>query len=108
MGAAVEVHNVMMSPGRGLVLLGHVKSGSVAVGQHSTMIAFGETPSRRLEVASVERLSSMENKNPAVGISFNNPPHPEHFKRRFPAGSVLLLEEAGSATEAAQNKKETR
>ena len=108
MGAAVEVHNVMMIPGRGLILLGHVQSGSVAVGQQSPMIAFGETPSRRLEVASVERLSSMESKKPAVGISFNHSPHPEHFKRRFPAGSVLLLEEAASATDAAKNKKETR
>ncbi len=108
MGAAVEVHNVMIIPGRGLVLLGHVQSGSVAAGQQSPLIAFGETPSRRLEVASVERLSSMENKNPAVGISFNNPPHPEHFKRRFPHGSVLLLEEAGDETVATKNKKEKR
>ena len=108
MGAAVEVHNVMMIPGRGLVLLGHVQSGSVAVGQQSPMIAFGETPSRRLEVASVERLSSMENKHPAVGISFNNPPHPEHFKRRFPAGSVLLLEDASGAPDAAPDTKEKR
>lgn len=105
MGAVVEVHNVMMIPGRGLVLLGHVQSGSVQVGQQSPLIAFGETPSRRLAVASVERLSSMENKLPAVGIGFNNPPHPEHFKRRFPPGSLLVLEDAVGSTVAATNRK---
>ena len=56
MGAAVEVHNVMMFPGRGLILLGHVQSGSVAVGQQSPMIAFGETPSRRFTMTKAWRL----------------------------------------------------
>ena len=96
MGAEVEVHNIMSIPGRGAVLLARVQSGSVQVGQLSVPIPLGKDVPQRLEVASIERLSSMEGRGAAVGIGFRNDPHPEYLRRRFPVGSILSLSDPES------------
>lgn len=102
MGAEIEVKNSMNIPGRGGVLLGQVRAGTVRIGQMTPPLTLGDTPARRLEVISVERLSSIGAHGPAVGIGFRNPPHADDLKRALPAGSILKLENPGkTGTQAA-------
>ena len=93
--AEIEVRNAINIPGRGIVLVGHVRTGTVCIGQVTVPLVLGQAVARRLEVSTVERLSSMESSGPAVGIAFRNPPHLDDLKRTLPAGSILVLEEPG-------------
>ena len=95
MGAEIEVRNSINIAGRGIVLMGHVRTGTVRTGQMTVPLVLGNAAARRLEVSAVECLSSMEGRGPAVGISFRNPPHLDDLKRALPAGSILVLEEPG-------------
>ena len=99
MGAEVEVRNAINIAGRGTVLIGFVRSGAVRVGQVTAALVLGHAVARRLEVSTVERLSSMEKRGLAVGIAFRNPPHLDDLKRTLPAGSILVLEEPGELKE---------
>jgi translation elongation factor EF-Tu-like GTPase len=93
MGAEIEVRNVMFIAGRGTVVVGHVRTGTVRVGQVTEILALGEGIARRLEVSAVERLSSMEAKGQGVGIIFRDPPRLNELKLALPPGGVLVLEE---------------
>lgn len=95
MGAEIEVHNAISLAGRGIVLMGHVRTGAVRIGQVTLPLALGHAAARRLEVSAVERLSSMDARGLAVGISFRDPPQLDDLKRTLPAGSILVLEEPG-------------
>lgn len=95
MGAEIEIHNAMNIAGRGSVLLGHVRSGAPRTGQLTPPLALGQAAARRLEVSTVERLSSMEARGLAVGIGFRDPPALDELKQALPAGSILVLEEPG-------------
>jgi translation elongation factor EF-Tu-like GTPase len=95
MGAEIEVHNSINIAGRGIVLMGHVRTGTVRIGQVTVPLVLGHAAARRLEVSAVERLSSMEGRGLAVGIAFRSPPHLDDLKRTLPAGSILVLEEPG-------------
>jgi translation elongation factor EF-Tu-like GTPase len=95
MAAEIEVRNAINIAGRGIVLVGHVRTGTVRVGQVTLPLVLGQAVARRLEVSTVERLSSMEARGLAVGIAFRNPPHLDDLKRTLPAGSILVLEEPG-------------
>ena len=92
-GAQIEVSNVMFLAGRGAVIVGHVREGTVRIGQRTAPLALGAAVKRHLEVSVIERLSSMDARGQAVGIAFRNAPDLNDLKRRFPAGSTLLLEE---------------
>ena len=93
MGAEIEVHNSINIAGRGVMLVGHVLTGTVRIGQMTAPLVLGQLTARRLEVSAVERLSSMEGLGQAVGIAFRSPPRLDDLRRRLPAGSVLVLEE---------------
>ena len=95
MATEIEVHNSINIVGRGVVLMGHVRTGTVRIGQVTVPLVLGHAAARRLEVSAVERLSSMEGRGLAVGIAFRNPPHLDDLKRALPAGSILVLEETG-------------
>jgi translation elongation factor EF-Tu-like GTPase len=95
MSAQVEVRNSINIPGRGIVLVGHVRTGTVRVGQTTAPLVFGGAAARRLEVTAVDRLSSLEGSGTAVGIAFRNPPPLDDLRRTLPAGSLLTLEEPG-------------
>ena len=95
MGTEIEVHNSINIVGRGIVLMGHVRTGTVRIGQVTVPLVLGHAAARRLEVSAVERLSSMEGRGLAVGIAFRNSPHLDDLKRALPAGSILVLEEPG-------------
>jgi translation elongation factor EF-Tu-like GTPase len=95
MGAKIEVRNSISIAGRGIVLMGHVLTGTVRIGQVTVPLVLGHAAARRLVVSAVERLSSMEARGLAVGIAFRNPPHLDDLKRTLPAGSILVLEEPG-------------
>jgi len=95
MGAEIEVHNAINIVGRGIVLMGHVRTGTVRIGQVTVPLVLGHAAARRLELSAVERLSSMEARGPAVGIAFRDPPRLDDLKRALPAGSILVLEEPG-------------
>lgn len=95
MGAEIEVHNVITLAGRGAVLIGYVRAGTARIGQVTVPLVLGDAAERRLEVMAVERLSSMEPGGPPVGLVFRDPPHRDDLRRRFPAGSMLVLEEPG-------------
>ncbi len=97
--AEIEVRNAINIPGRGIVLVGHVRTGTVSIGQVTVPLVLGHAAARRLEVSTVERLSSMETRGLAVGIAFRNPPHLDDLKRTLPAGSILVLEEPGELKE---------
>ena len=102
MGAEIEVRNSMNIPGRGSVLMGHVRTGAVRAGQVTVPLALGHAAARRLEVSAVERLSAMEGAGPAVGVAFRNAPHLDDLRRTLPAGSILVLEEPGPKEEIGQ------
>jgi translation elongation factor EF-Tu-like GTPase len=93
MGAEIEVRNSINIPGRGVVLMGHVRTGAVRIGQVTVPLALGHEAARRLEVSAVERLSSMEGSGPAVGLAFRDAPPLDDLRRTLPAGSILVLEE---------------
>ena len=97
-GAQIEVSNTMFLAGRGVVIVGHVRAGTVRVGQLSAPLALGGKAAQRLEVSVVERLSSMDGRGQAVGIAFRNAPELGELKRCLPAGSMLLLEEPAAKT----------
>jgi translation elongation factor EF-Tu-like GTPase len=97
-GAQVEVSNAMFLTGRGAVVLGHVRAGSVRVGQLSAPLALGGKAAQRLEVSAIERLSSMDGGAQAVGIAFRNAPELGELKRCLPVGSLLLLEDPAADT----------
>lgn len=93
-GAEIEIRNVMFIAGRGTVVVGHVRTGAVRIGQVTAPLALGDSMARRLEVSAVERLSSMEAKGQGVGIIFRDPPRLNELKLVLPPGSVLVFEEA--------------
>ena len=90
-GAQIEVRSAMSISGRGAVLIGFVRSGAARVGQRCALLVPGGVSAYQLEVSSVERLSSMESANPAVGLVFSNPPPLEDLKLALPEGSILVL-----------------
>ncbi|MBE0626798.1 MAG: hypothetical protein IH606_18520 [Burkholderiales bacterium] len=96
-GAQIEVSNVMFLAGRGAVIVGHVREGTVRIGQLSAPLAPGAAAAQRLEVSVIEHLSSMDRGGQAVGIAFRIAPDLNELKRRYPAGSLLVLEEPGAA-----------
>ena len=87
----VEVRNVMAMARRGAVLIGYVRSGAPRVGQVTQLLAFAGREAVRLELIGVERLSSMEAGNVAVGLVFRNPPTLAEFGRALPPGSQIHL-----------------
>jgi hypothetical protein len=93
MSAEIEVRNSINIPGRGIVLVGHVRAGTVRAGQTTTPLVFGGAAARRLEVSSVDRLSSMEGSGGGIGIAFRSPPQLDDLRRTLPAGSILRLED---------------
>ncbi len=95
MGAEIDVRNSISIAERGIVLVGHVRTGTARTGQVTVPLVFGHAVARRLEVSAVEHLSSMEGRGLAVGIVFRNPPHLDDLRRTLPAGSILVLEEPG-------------
>jgi len=97
MGAEIEVHNSINIAGRGIVLMGYVRIGTVRIGQVTVPLVLGHME-QRLEVSAVERLSSMDTRGLAIGITFRNAPHLDDLKRALPAGSILVLEEPGELT----------
>jgi translation elongation factor EF-Tu-like GTPase len=96
-GAQIEVSNAIYLAGRGAVIVGHVRAGTVRVGQLTAPLVLGTASAQRLEVSVVERLSSMDAQGQAVGIAFRSSPDLNDLKRSFPPGSVLVLEEPGAA-----------
>ena len=96
-GAQIEVSNVMFLAGRGAVIVGHVRAGTARTGQVTAPLALGAKAKQRLEVSVIELLSSMDRNGQAVGIAFRKAPDLNELKRRFPAGSLLELEEPGEA-----------
>ena len=96
-GARIEVSNAIYLAGRGAVIVGHVRAGTVRIGQVTAPLVLGDAGAQRLEVSVVERLSSMDARGQAVGIAFRNSPDLNDLKRKFPAGSTLVLEESGEA-----------
>ncbi len=97
LGAEIEVHNVIALAGHGVVLIGHVRAGRARVGQVTRPLLLGQALAQRLEVSSVERLSSLETSDAAVGLVFRNPPLLEELRRALPQGSYLLLEQPAAA-----------
>lgn len=97
-GARIEVSNTLFLAGRGAVVVGHVRAGTVRVGQMSAPLALGAAAAERLEVSVVERLSSTDGSGQAVGISFRNAPELDALRRCLPAGGMLLLEDPAAAT----------
>lgn len=96
-GAQIEVSNAIYLAGRGAVIVGHVRAGTVRIGQVTAPLVLGDAAAQRLEVSVVERLSSMDTRGPAVGIAFRNSPDLNDLKRSLPAGSMLVLEEPAEA-----------
>lgn len=92
-GAEIVVHNVITLGDRGAMVIGFVRAGTARIGQVTMPLVLGDAAERRLEVIAVERLSSMEAGGPPVGLAFRNPPHRDVLRRRFPAGSILVLEQ---------------
>jgi hypothetical protein len=92
-GARIEVRNAMSVVGRGAVLIGYLREGSARAGQVTRPLSLGPGPDRRLEVAVVQRLTSMEAGSDAVGLVFRNAPGLAELQRALPAGSMLSLEE---------------
>lgn len=96
-GARIEVSNTLFLAGRGVVIVGHVRAGTVRIGQLTTPLALGAAAAQRLEVSVVERLSSMDGQGQAVGIAFRKSPDLNELKRCLPAGSILALEDTDEA-----------
>ena len=93
MSVEIEVRNVIFLAGRGTVVVGHVLSGAARAGQTTELLDLGGAKPQRLEVSTVERLSSMEARGQAVGIVFRDPPPLHDLKRVLPPGNILVLEE---------------
>ena len=91
-GALIEVRSVFFIAGQGTVVVGHVLTGTARVGQLTAPLALGDDVERRLEVATVQRLSSMEARGQGVGIVFRDPPGLNELKLALPPGSMLELD----------------
>ncbi len=93
MSAEIEVRSIIYLAGAGTVVVGHVRSGTAREGQFTTALALGDQPARRLEVSTVQRLSSMERNAQGVGLVFRDPPALNDLKFALPPGSMLQLED---------------
>ena len=87
----IEVSNVIFIAGSGTVVVGHVREGEARAGHVTAPLALEVTAARKLEVKSVERLSSLEGRRQAIGIVFHDPPNLNEMKRLFPPASILDL-----------------
>ena len=94
MSAEIEVRSVIFLAGAGTVVVGHLRGGTAREGQLTTGLALGDGTPRRLEVSTVQRLSSMERNAQGIGLVFRDPPALNDLKSALPPGSVLRLEDA--------------
>jgi hypothetical protein len=92
--AEVEVRNGITIAGRGAVLIGFVRSGTVRVGQRTPPLTFGDSAPRRLELIAVQRLASADAGGSAVGLVFARAPSLKELEQTLPAGAQLTLDDA--------------
>ena len=83
----------MAIAGRGAALIGYVVAGTAKVGQRTPELVIGKAAARRLEVAAVERLSSMQAGPAAIGLVFRPSPSMQDLQVALPAGTTLQLSE---------------
>ncbi len=95
MSAKIEVRNALHVSGRGAVLIGFVRAGTVQVGQVTGLLQLGRGPQRRLEVAAIQQLASAEVGGSAIGLVFRNPPNFQELQTALPRGALLTLEAEG-------------
>jgi hypothetical protein len=93
MSARLEVRNGITIAGRGAVLIGFVQDGVVRTGQLTPPLELGDGPARRLEVVTIQKLSSPDAGRSAVGLVFRNAPTLKALERALPGGTVVALED---------------
>ena len=96
MGAELEVRNAVRIGGHGAVVIGYLRRGAARVGQLTVPLLLGDATERRLEVIAVQRLNSIDPGGQAVGLEFRHPPSLADLRSALPAGTLLVLEDAGS------------
>ena len=68
MSAGIEVRNVFDMRGRGAVVIGYLREGTVRVGQRTRLLALGSGPPRVLTLAAVEPVRSPDGGSDALGL----------------------------------------
>lgn len=97
MRAQLEVRNAVTIRGHGTVLIGYLRSGMASAGQVTVPLLLGDASERRLEVITVQRLTSADAGGSAIGLVFRHPPSLADLRSALPTGTLLILEDAGGA-----------
>ena len=98
MEALIELRSVFAVKGRGAVVIGYLRGGTVRVGQRTPPLALGGGPPRALTLAAVEPVHSPDGGADAFGLVFRERPSLEQLRAALAPGTLLRFEDdPGSA-----------
>jgi hypothetical protein len=92
MSAGIEVRNVFDMRGRGAVVIGYLREGTIRVGQRTRPLALG-SGQRVLTLAAVEPVRSPDGGSDALGLVFRERPSLEDLRLALSPGTVIRLED---------------
>jgi translation elongation factor EF-Tu-like GTPase len=93
MHAEIEVRNVFNVKGRGAIVIGYLRQGTVRVGQQTPPLALGAGPRRVLTLAAVEAVHAHDGGASALGLVFRERPSLEDLRSTVTPGTVLQFED---------------
>ncbi len=94
MHGEIEVRNVFPVKGRGAVVIGYLRQGTVRIGQQTPPLALGDGPPRVLTLAAVETMHAPEGGANALGLIFRERPPLEQLRAVLTPGTLLRVEDA--------------
>ena len=96
MSGEIEVHRVFTVKGRGAVVIGYLRLGTVRPGQQVRLPEPGPGPPRVLTLAAVEPVHAPDGGGDALGLVFRERPSLEAVRSALAAGARLRFEDAAS------------
>ena len=93
MSAGIEVRNVFDMRGRGAVVIGYLREGTIRVGQRTRPLTLGSGQARVLTLAAVEPVRSPDGGSDALGLVFRERPSLEDLRLALAPGTVIRFEE---------------
>ena len=93
MSADIEVRNVFDMRGRGAVVIGYLREGTVRIGQRTRPLAIGAGPHRVLTLAAVEPVHAPDGGADALGLVFRERPSIADLRLALAPGTVIRFED---------------
>lgn len=94
MSADIEIRNLFTMKGRGAVVIGYLRRGSVQIGQQTRPPALSAGPHPLLTLAAVETMHPPDGGANALGLVFRERPSLDDIRSALTPGTVLRFEDA--------------